>query len=497
MTPELVDRDLLSIQEVRLKIRAAKEAQARLATFSQEQVNAICAQMARAGSDDALRLAKMANEETGFGRVEDKVIKNQFGSAGVWEAIRDLKTVGVISEDPANGLLEIGVPMGVIAGIIPSTNPTSTVFFKAIIAIKSGNAIVFSPHPSAKQCTLEATRLMAAAAEAAGCPRGAISCIETTTMQATDALMKHPDIALILATGGGAMVKAAYSSGNPAIGVGPGNGPAYIERTADIALAVKRILDSKCFDNGTICASEQSVVTEDPIRDQVIAEFKRQGAYFLNPDEKAKVGAILMRSTGTMNPAIVGKTPQYIAKLAGISVPDDARVLIGFETEVGDKIPYSKEKLCPVLGFYTQPDWESACELCIRILLHEGAGHTMTIHSTNEAVIREFALRKPVSRLLVNTPAALGGVGATTALMPSFTLGCGAVGGSSSSDNIGPLNLINIRRMARGTKELDEIRAAAGQQGASTPVVAASNVNNVSEEQLVALVLQRVLSKIG
>ncbi|MDR1712336.1 MAG: acetaldehyde dehydrogenase (acetylating) [Propionibacteriaceae bacterium] len=493
---ELVDRDLLSIQEVRLKIRAAKDAQAKLATFSQDQVNAICAQMAAAGAGDALRLAKMANEETGFGRVEDKVIKNQFGSTGVWDAIKDLKTVGVISEDPAHGLMEIGVPMGVIAGVIPSTNPTSTVFFKSLIAIKSGNAIVFSPHPSAKQCTLEATRLMAAAAEAAGCPRGAISCIENTTMQATNELMKHKDIALILATGGGAMVKAAYSSGNPAIGVGPGNGPAFIERTADIPLAVKRILDSKCFDNGTICASEQSVVTEDPIRDQVIAEFKRQGAYFLNPEEKAKVGAILMRSSGTMNPAIVGKTPQYIAKLAGITVPDTARVLIGFETEVGDNIPYSKEKLCPVLGFYTQPDWETACELCIRILLHEGAGHTMTIHSTNEAVIREFALKKPVSRLLVNTPAALGGVGATTALMPSFTLGCGAVGGSSSSDNIGPLNLINIRRMARGVRELDEIRAAAGQQGASTVLVAASTVNNVSEEQLVAMVLQRVLAKI-
>ncbi|MDR1236718.1 MAG: acetaldehyde dehydrogenase (acetylating) [Propionibacteriaceae bacterium] len=494
---ELVDRDLLSIQEVRLKIRAAKDAQAKLATFDQAGVDAICARMAKAGATDALRLAKMANEETGFGRVPDKVIKNQFGSAGVWDAIRDLKTVGVINEDPGKGLVEIGVPMGVIAGIIPSTNPTSTVFFKSLIAIKSGNAIVFSPHPSAKQCTLEATRLMAAAAEAAGCPRGAISCIENTTTQATNELMKHPDIALILATGGGAMVKAAYSSGNPAIGVGPGNGPAYIERTADIALAVKRILDSKTFDNGTICASEQSVVTEDPIRDQVIAEFKRQGGYFLNPDEKAKVGAILMRSSGTMNPAIVGKTPQYIAKLAGISVPDDARVLIGFETEVGDRVPYSKEKLCPVLGFYTQPDWESACELCIRILLHEGAGHTMTIHSQNEAVIREFALKKPVSRLLVNTPAALGGVGATTALLPSFTLGCGAVGGSSSSDNIGPLNLINIRRMARGVRELDQIRAESEVPSFAAEPVATTNADaEVGEDQLIALVLQRVLEKL-
>jgi len=490
---ELVDKDLLSIQEVRTKVRAAKEAQAKLATFSQDALNAICRAMAQAGVKDSLRLAKMANEETGFGRVEDKVIKNRFGSDGVWQAIKDIPCIGVISEDPANGLMDIGVPMGVIAGIIPSTNPTSTVFYKSLISIKAGNAIVFSPHPSARQCTIEAARLMATAAEAAGCPSGAISCLEMSTMAATSELMKHSDIALILATGGGAMVKAAYSSGNPAIGVGPGNGPAYIERTADIRLAVKRILDSKCFDNGTICASEQSVVTEDCIRDQVIAEFKRQGAYFLNDSEKAKVGGILMRSSGTMNPAIVGKSPQYIAKLAGITVGDDVRVLIAFETEVGDKIPYSKEKLCPVLGFYTQPDWQGACDLCIKILLHEGAGHTMTIHSSDEAVIREFALKKPVSRLLVNTPAALGGVGATTALMPSFTLGCGAVGGSSSSDNIGPRNLINIRRMARGIREIEEIRAEVANASASGPAPCPAGVD---EERLIALILQRVLAKL-
>lgn len=490
---ELVDRDLISIQEVRLKIRAAKEAQATLATFDQAKLDAICAAMAKAGTADSQRLAAMANQETGFGVVADKVIKNRFASDGVWQAIKDLPCVGVISEDPAHGLMEIGVPMGVIAGIIPSTNPTSTVFYKSIIALKSGNAIVFSPHPAARQCTLEAARLMAAAAESAGCPTGAIACIETPTMAATNELMKHHDIALILATGGGAMVHAAYSSGNPAIGVGPGNGPAYIERTADIKLAVKRILDSKCFDNGTICASEQSVVTEDCIRDKVIEEFKRQGAYFLNDDEKAKVGATLMRASGTMNPAIVGKTPQYIAKLAGISVPDDVRVLIAFETEVGDNIPYSKEKLCPVLGFYTEPDWESACQLCIRILLHEGAGHTMVIHSTDESVIREFALKKPVSRLLVNTPAALGGVGATTALMPSFTLGCGAVGGSSSSDNIGPRNLINIRRMARGIRELDDIRAA--NPAERQPIV--QGLSGIDEDALVAQVLQKLLARLS
>lgn len=488
----LVDKDLLSMQEVRNLIREAKEAQASLANFSQEQIDRIVKAMAEAGYRESARLGKMANEETGFGIAADKKIKNEFGSMSVYESLKDTKTVGVIREDKEQKITEIGVPMGVIAAIIPSTNPTSTVFYKCIIALKAGNSIVISPHPGAKNCTIEAARIMAQAAQEAGCPQGAIGCISTPTMAATNELMHHSDIALILATGGGAMVKAAYSSGNPAIGVGPGNGPAYIEASADIPKAVKDIMDSKCFDYGTICASEQSVVTEESNRDAVIAEFKKQGAYFLNPEEKKKLSAILMRSNGTMNPAIVGKSPQYIASLAGISIPDSARVIIGFETEVGEKYPFSKEKLCPVLAFYTEKDWESACELSIRILLHEGAGHTMTIHSQNEAVIREFALKKPVSRLLVNTAAALGGIGATTNLLPALTLGCGAVGGSSSSDNIGPLNLINIRRVAYGVRTLDEIRRASnGDSVCTTP----SSVAN--EDQLVEEVLRKLLDKLS
>jgi acetaldehyde dehydrogenase (acetylating) len=458
---QLTDRDLASVQEARNLIRAAKSAQRELASFSQGQIDAICAAMAGAGRANAGRLGRMACEETGYGRAEDKALKNVFGSTAVHEAIRGMKTVGILREDRESRVTEIAVPMGVIAGLVPSTNPTSTVFFKSLIAIKSANAIVFSPHPGARGCIAEAARAMAEAAEGAGCPRGAIACLETLTMQATEELMRHEDVALILATGGAAMVKAAYSSGNPAIGVGPGNGPAYIERTADIPLAVKRILDSKTFDSGTICASEQSVVTEDCIRGAVIAEFERQGAYFLSPEEKGRVAAILMRAGGTMNPATVGKSPQRVAALAGFAAPASARALIGHETEVGARVPFSREKLCPVLAFYTERDWESACELCIRILSLEGAGHTMMIHSRDERVIREFALKKPVSRLLVNTPGALGGIGATTGLLPSLTLGCGAVGGSSSSDNIGPMNLINIRRLAYGTRELDEIRAAA------------------------------------
>ncbi len=486
---DLIDRDLRSIQEVRCLVAAAKGAQKKLAAFSQNDIDRLCAAMAAAGAENAVRLGKLANEETGFGKPDDKTMKNELASTGLWEFIKEQKTVGVISDSPQSGVTEVAVPMGVIAGIIPSTNPTSTVFFKAIIAIKSANAIVFSPHPAAKKCIMDAARVMREALEKAGGPVDAVSCIELATMEGTNELMKHRDTALILATGGSAMVKAAYSSGNPAIGVGPGNGPAYIERSADIPLAIKRILDSKCFDNGTICASEQSVVTEEIIRDKVVDEFKKQGAYFLSPEEKKKVAAILMRGA-TMNPAIVGKTPQYIGKLAGIEVPAGARVIIGFEDEVGPKVPFSKEKLGPVLAFYTEKDWESACELSIRILQNEGAGHTMAIHTRDEDVIREFALKKPVSRLLVNTPSALGGVGATTNLAPSFTLGCGAVGGSSSSDNIGPLNLINIRRVARGAVELDELRAARNPQAAAAKA-------DVDEDAVVRLVLEKLLSKLS
>jgi acetaldehyde dehydrogenase (acetylating) len=488
---ELADRDLISIQEVRNLIAEASVAQKKLASMSQAEIDRICGAMAEAGKTNAERLATMACEETGFGRPTDKTIKNIFGSKGVYESIKDVKTVGVIGEDSGKRVVEVAVPMGVIAGLIPSTNPTSTVFFKSIIAIKSANAIIFSPHPGARKCITEATKLWAEAAESAGCPKGAVASIENLTMQATETLMRHEKVSLILATGGSAMVHAAYSSGNPAIGVGPGNSPAYIERTADIPLAVKRIIDSKTFDNGTICASEQSIVTEECIRDKVIAELKRQGAYFLGDAEKAAVSAVLMRNSGTMNPAIVGKSPQYIASLAHISIPDDVRLIIGFETEVGDKAPFSREKLCPVLAFYTETDWESACELCIRILHNEGAGHTLVIHSNDESVIREFALKKPVSRLLVNTPSALGGVGATTNLLPSLTLGCGAVGGSSSSDNIGPLNLINVRRLAYGVKELEDIRnevsADSSTRGANLPI---------DEDRLLEQVLKCLLEQL-
>ena len=453
-----LDMDLQSIQEVRDLIRDAKKAQEVFGTFDQRQVDQIVKAIAEACAANAEPLAKMAVEETGFGVWQDKVLKNLLGSTITYESIKDMKTIGVIHEDGAKGIMEVGVPMGVIAALIPSTNPTSTVMYKTLIALKAGNAIVISPHPGAKNCILETVNVIQDAARRAGAPEGLIGVIRLTTIEATDALLKDPNIGVILATGGEAMVHAAYSSGNPAIGVGPGNGPSFIERTANIPEAVRRIFDSKTFDNGTICASEQSIVTERCIESQVVEEVKRQGGYFMDEIQSEKVARFILRDNGTMNPKIVGKSAQAIADMAGIQIPAGTRVLLSRQTEVSKKNPYTREKLCPLLAFFVEEGWQEACERSIQILQNEGAGHTMTIHSQDTDVIREFALKKPLSRLLVNTPGALGGVGGTTNLAPALTLGCGAVGGSATSDNITPMNLINIRRVACGVTELSDIR---------------------------------------
>ena len=498
----ILDRDLQSIQEVRDLMVKAKQAQKELLEFDQARIDRICLAIAQAGAANAEKLAKMAVEETGFGVWQDKVLKNLLGSTILYDYIKDMKTIGILKEDKEKQIMEIAVPMGVVAALIPSTNPTSTVLYKAMISVKAGNSIVISPHPNAKKCIQEAARIASEAATAAGAPENLIQCIDITTIQATNELMRHKDTGVILATGGEAMVKAAYSSGNPALGVGPGNGPAFIERSADIPKAIKHIMDSKTFDNGTICASEQSIVTESCIRDTVIAEFKAQGGYMLNPEESQKVERILMRANNTMNPAIVGKSAQVIADMAGISVPEGTRVLASEQTEVGKKYPYSREKLCPVLGFFTEDTWEKCCEKCIAILENEGSGHTMTIHSSDERIIREFALRKPISRLMINTAAALGGVGATTNIAPALTLGCGAVGGSASSDNITPMNLLNIRRAAYGVRELEDLREQAKQvcAQAGAPALSGSgslggNVSAADIERITRAVLQNILNQ--
>ena len=451
-----MDRDLMSRQEVRDLIRKSKEAQKIYATFSQEKIDSIINSMVKGIKVYNEKLAKMAVEETGFGNWQDKVLKNRFASEYLYEYIKDMKTIGELKNE--NGVLEIGVPLGVIAGLIPSTNPTSTTIYKTLISLKAGNGIVISPHPNAKNCIIETANLLKEIAEKAGVPEGLIGVVKTITMDATEELMKHEDTALILATGGEAMVKAAYSSGNPAIGVGPGNGPAFIEKSANIKLAVKRILDSKTFDNGVICASEQSIIVEKVIKEKVKEELIAQGGYFLNLEESKKLANFILRSNGTMNPQIVGKSALRLAQMAGINIPCNTKVLISEECEVSKRNPYSREKLAPILAFYVENSWEEACERSIEILNVEGKGHTMVIHSEDNQIIREFALKKPVSRLLVNTPGALGGIGGTTNLAPALTLGCGAVGGSSTSDNITPLNLINIRRIAWEVRELEDIK---------------------------------------
>ena len=460
---QLIDKDLLSVQEVRDLLRSAAQGQAELAKMSQKQIDSFCHAIMLAALEQAGRLAAVAQEETGYGRAEDKTIKNYFAARTVFDYIKDMRTVGIVNHDEQRRVFEVAVPVGVIAALIPSTNPSSTVIYKALVSIKAGNAIVFSPHPSAKNCIIETVEVVRRAAEAAGLPPGCIGVMKNATKEGTDELLSNNQTSLILATGGEAMVQAAYSSGNPAIGVGPGNGPAYIEKSADIPQAVSHIIDSKTFDNGVICASEQSIIVEREIETAVLEELSKQGCHFLSEDEKLKMDAILLTPNHTMNPSVVGKSVEVLAQMAGISVPRDTKLLIGRETQVGRKIPFSREKLCPVLAFYTVGSWREACALAIRILSNEGVGHTMIMHSNDEDLIREFALEKPVSRLLINTAGALGGIGATTMLPPSLTLGCGAAGGGSTSDNITPLNLINLRRIAYGTRELSEIRASATQ----------------------------------
>ena len=444
---QLYDKDLLSMQEVRELVGAAKKAQQELAEKSQEEVDRIVRSIANAGVRNARRLAQMAHEDTGFGVVEDKVIKNVFASRGVYEYIKDMKTIGELGRDEEKKLRIIAVPVGVIAGLIPSTNPTSTALFKSEIAIKS-----------ALRCIQETVKVIRQAIAEAGGNENLVSCISIPTMQATDNLMKHPDTAMILATGGSAMVRAAYSSGTPAIGVGPGNGPAYIERTADIPLAVKRIIDSKTFDNGTICASEQSVICDADMRPAIQAEMEKQGAYFLNSEERAKLGKFILRANGTMNPEIVGRSVQTIAKLAGLDIPQSARVLVADEDGVGRGHPYSNEKLGPILAFFTGTDYKDVCDICCTVLRYEGKGHTFSMHTKDEKIVDYFAHRIPASRFMVNTPSALGGIGASTGLMPSLTLGCGAVGGSATSENVGPMNLLDKRYVAYGQCELEDIR---------------------------------------
>ena len=445
-----MDYDLRSVQEVRDMARLGQIATEQIATYTEEQIDRILVNMVRVAEEHAVELAQMAVEETGFGKVADKTYKNHLASTLLYESIKNMKTSGILEEDPANGILKIAEPVGLVMGIVPSTNPTSTAIFKAMIAVKARNAIIFSPHPSAAKCTLRASQLMAEAAVAAGAPANTIACVSMPTMQATDELMHHKNVKVIIATGGPGMVKAAYSAGKPALGVGAGNSPAYIERTANVPKAVENILASKSFDYGTICASEQSIVCEECNKDAVMAEFTRQGGYFMTPEETDRVCKLLFKNGHAMNAKFVGRSPQVIANAAGISIPEGTKVLIGPQGGVGDGYPLSYEKLTSVLAFYVVKDWRESCDLC-KDLLQNGIGHTMSIHTEDRNMVLEFSA-KPASRIVVNTGSTMGGVGASTGLAPSFTLGCGTWGGSSVSENVTPMHLVNIKRVAYGIK---------------------------------------------
>jgi acetaldehyde dehydrogenase (acetylating) len=449
-----LDHDLQSVQEMRGAVERAKEAQLKYMTFSQEQVDEIVQKAAAAAYAKSLQLAQMAVKETGMGIVEHKKIKNEVGSMAVYESIKDEKTVGIIREDRVSKVTEVAYPYGIIAGIIPTTNPTSTAIFKALIALKTRNAIVVSPHPRAVKCTVEALKICSEAAVQAGAPEGLIGWISQPSMGATNELMKHRDVNLILATGGGGLVRAAYSSGKPAYGVGPGNVPCYIEKTAKVAKSVSMIIDSKSFDNGTICATEQSIVVDRNIKEMTMREMRNNGAYLLNNEEKARLEKVISPAPGKLNPDIVGQYARKIAEMAGIAVPESTRVLVAEETRVGKDIPFSIEKLSPIFALYTAESYQEAKEICLKLLNLGGRGHSLSLHTNDEEVAKDFALEMPVSRLMVNTLSSIGAVGATTGLMPSLTLGCGSFGGNITSDNVTARHLINIKRLAYGIKEV-------------------------------------------
>ncbi len=456
-----LDRDLESIHEARVLARAARQAQQEIEQFDQEQVDSIVEAMAAAGLRESNRLAAMAHEETGFGNIPDKVLKNNFVLQDVVAAIRGMRTVGVLREDRQTGVLEIAEPVGVVAGIIPTTNPTSTAMFKCLIAVKARCGIVLSPHPAAKGCIQESARLMHDAAVQAGAPRGLIGCMNVVSMEGTRELMNGRDTDLILATGGIGLVKAAYSAGKPAYGVGPGNVPAYIEQSADVGKAVRDIIAGTTFDNGTLCSSEQAIVCDRAISTQVEAEVKANGGHFLSAEECARLAAVLITDELMVNPRLVGRSAEAIAETAGISVPAGTRVLVCPLNGVGKEYPLSREKLSPVLAYYVVEDWHEGCERCMQLLRFGGLGHTLAIHSQDRDVILEFGLRKPAHRVLVNTVAALGAVGYTTSLFPSMTLGCGSWGNNITSDNIGPQHLLNVKRLAYETRPLSRSEANA------------------------------------
>ncbi|MGH9384628.1 MAG: aldehyde dehydrogenase family protein [Vicinamibacterales bacterium] len=461
--PAQADKDLASISEARALARRAKQAQTALAEFSQPQIDGIVDAMAAAVTPQAEPLARLAVEETGYGVVADKVQKNLFSSRQVYEFIKPMKTVGVVNRLEDRKVIEIAEPFGVVAAIVPSTNPTSTAIYKILISLKARCAVVLSPHPAAARCITRVAEIMNEAARGAGMPEGGIGWMSTVTLEGTQELMKAREVSVILATGGMGLVRAAYSAGKPAYGVGPGNAPCYIESSADIKKAASDIILGKSFDNGVLCSSPNSVVVDEAVEPEVRRQFIAHGGYFMTPSEADALAKALVSPQRLPNPALVGKSATHLAEKVGIKAPAGTRALLAELKGVGRDFPLSIEKLCPVLSYYIVKDWRDGCERCKEILRYGGMGHTMSIHSQNEQVILEFGLHKPAYRICVNTPTTHGSIGLTTGLDPAMTLGCGGFGGNITSDNISPKHLLNIKRVAY------ELRPAVRPGGPGTP----------------------------
>lgn len=481
-----IDQDLLSIQEARTLSTRAFDAWRVWAKASQVEVDRVCRAMAAAAFNAADRLGQMAHEETGYGVAAHKRLKNEFAAQKVWESIKDVKTVGVIHHDVEKKIYEIAWPMGVIAALTPSTNPTSTVIYKILIAVKARDAIIIAPHPSAAKCSYEAAALMAKAAEENGAPAGLVACMQHVSLAGTQELMNHKYVALILATGGTPMVRAAHSAGKPAYGVGPGNVPVYVDRSADVEKAARYIVASKSFDCSTICATEQSVVVDRPVAQRLRQLMEREGAYFTDEAQTEKLRSLLFTPEGGMVTTTVGKPAPYLAALAGFDVPPGTLVLVARLNKVGKEEPLSREKLTTVLGWYEEEGWEAGCERCIELIQFGGRGHSLVIHATDEKVIMAFGLEKPVFRITVNTMGTLGAIGLTTGVSPSLTLGAGGVGGSITGDNVTTYHLFNVKRLAY---ELTPPPLAALSPGPAPQGASAREI-----EQVVRSVVQEILA---
>jgi acetaldehyde dehydrogenase (acetylating) len=495
-----IDNDLLSIQEARTLAVAAHSAQRQFLSASQIEVDRVCAAMAEAAYAASERLGRLATDETGYGVPEHKTLKNVLSSKMLWDAIKDIPTVGVISHDARKKIYDIAWPMGVIAALVPSTNPTSTTMFKILIAVKARDAIVVAPHPYAVKCSAETARIMAEAGERAGMPKGLVSCMTRVSLPGTQELMRHKYVALILATGGSEMVRAAHSVGKPAYGVGPGNVPVYVDRSADVRKAARYIVASKAFDHSVICATEQSVVADRPIAAQLEESMKAEGAYFLSGEQASELAKLLFPSGPLINPKMVGKSPQQLALACGIIVPANARILVAPLKAVGAEEPLSGEKLTTVLGWYEADGWEAGCERCIELINYGGRGHSLVIHAQDEQVIMRFGLEKPVFRILVNTFGTLGATGYTTGVMPSMTLGSGGIGGAITGDNITVHHLYNVKRLAYEINPPPEAAFAPGSTddltqlggGPSVPAVTGGATDPQIEE-----IVRRVLAELN